>query len=76
MIRILVGLLLLGLVVDQNITISNTIVEDSIVDVQWCGAEIYDLTDIIDEEQEIRIKKVLFSRSTSGIVYKSFDNGK
>jgi len=35
--------------INQNITVSNTIIQESIADVHWCGGDIYDMTDIVDE---------------------------
>ncbi len=43
-------LLCLPLLVCQNISISNTLFDGAIVDVQWCGKDVYDQSDIIDDD--------------------------
>lgn len=60
----------------KNISISNTLFDGAIVDVEWCGKDVFDQTDIIDDQAQLFVKKVLFSKSAKGEVYKSFDNGK
>jgi len=34
----------------KNISISNTLFDGAIVDVEWCGKDVFDQTDIIDDQ--------------------------